>query len=268
MPRPRFVTLSLAVLLTLGLGSAWAFVVSDPATTARTAVTAVLKNQIVDTIVQQHDRLRRMARRLSAHTTLDKYAIHGPPGWRAHAANPETFPYSRGYLDALTYGDPTGAQFAYASRSRTAIEDTLSGLSPAARESLERALATLDLADSTIIAGTHQSGLIHANGGRELAAIDQLERHVTDPAPDQSTTAVLDKISGATLIEARQKQARLQLLTAILEQLLVDNKRSRDAEAAALNMQLRRLHAFGDGEEGGAAFLHGAGNDLRSWRQP
>lgn len=266
MQYPRFVTLFGAVLVTLGLGSAWAFVVTDPATTARNAVTAVLTSRIVDTIVQQHDRLRRMAQRLSAHTTLDKYAVQGPPGWRAHASDPETFPYSHGYLDALTYGDPTGAQFVFASRSRMPIEDTVSGLSPAARESFEHALATLDVADSTIVAGTHQAGLLRDNGRREMDVIDELERHVTDPSPDQSATAALDKISGAALIESRQKQARLQLLTAITEQLLVDNKRARDTDAAVLNMRLHQLRRGWDDEGGG--FMTGAAEDLRTWRQP
>ena len=55
-----------------------------------------------------------------------------------------------------------------------------------------------------------------------------------DPSEGQSATAVLDKISGAALLETRQKQARLQYLTAIVEQLVVDNKRARDTEAAAV----------------------------------
>jgi hypothetical protein len=229
-------------------------------------VTAVLKSQIVDIIVQQHDRVRRMAQRLSAHTSLDKYAVQGAPRWNPHVSDPETFPYSHGYLDALTYGDPTGAQFRYASRARVPAEDMLAGLSPAAREAIERELATLDLADSTIIAGTHQAGLLRDNGNREMAAIDELERHVTDSSPEQSATAVLDKISGAALIETRQKQARIQILTAITEQLLVDNKRARDTEAAVLNMRLHRLRgAWGD--EGGG-FMTGAAEDLRTWRQP
>ena len=63
---------------------------------------------------------------------------------------------------------------------------------------------------------------------------------VIDPSEAQSATAVLDKISGAVLLETRQKQARLQYLTSIVEQLVIDNKRARDTEAAVLNMQLRR----------------------------
>ena len=266
MRRSRFViTLCVLVLVTVGFSSAWAFVVTDPVTTARNAVTAVLTRQIVDTIVQQHARLRRMAERLSAHTALDKYAVPEPPPWRLHATDADTFPYGHGYLVALTYGDPTGVQFEYVSRSRLPVGDTLSGLTPAARDSVERALATLDLADSTIITGTHQTGLLRGNGRRELDAIDELERHVTDSSPDHSATAVLDTISGAALLESRQKQARLQLLTAILEQLLVDNKRARDTEAAVLNMRLQQLRAPSD--EGGG-FVTGASEDLRSWRQP
>ena len=78
-------------------------------------------------------------------------------------------------------------------------------------------------------------------------------------------TAVLDKVSGAVLIETRQKQARLQLLAAMAEQLIVENKRSRDAETAGMNMQLGRLR---DGRAANASLLSGAGADLRGWRQP
>jgi len=113
--------------------------------------------------------------------------------------------------------------------------------------------------------GTHQTGSLRLNGRRELAAIDALERHVIDPSDEQSTTAVLDKISGAVLVETRQKQTRLQLLTAVAEQLLVENKRSRDTETGVMNMQLGRLR---DGRAANTSLLSGASADLRGWRQP
>jgi hypothetical protein len=82
---------------------------------------------------------------------------------------------------------------------------------------------------------------------------------------EQSTTAVLDKISGAALIGARQRQARTQLLAGIVEQLLVESKRARDSEAAAMNMQ---LIAWRDRHAANTAFVDGAGDALRAWRQP
>ena len=82
---------------------------------------------------------------------------------------------------------------------------------------------------------------------------------------EQSATAVLDKISGAVLIGARQRQARIQLLAGVVEQLLVDSKRARDTEAAAMNMQ---LVAWRDRAAVDAAFVAGSGDALRTWRQP
>ena len=70
---------------------------------------------------------------------------------------------------------------------------------------------------------------------------------------------MLDKISGAVLIGARQRQARTQLLAGIVEQLLVDSKRARDAEAAAMNMQLVDLARRTSSERGVRR---------RNWRRP
>lgn len=264
MSRKRnLIAVSLAVLA-IGVGSARAqLVVTDPATTARNAATAVLKSSILETLTEQHGKLRRMARRLSAHTNLDKYASPEPPRWRTHDF--ETFLYANGYHAALNYGDPAGTEYERVTRSRLPAAEMLARLGPAAREAVARGLATLDLADSAAIAATHQTGTLRYNGRRELRAIDALESHVIDPSQEQSATAVLDKISGTVLIETRQKQARLQFLAAIVEQLLIDNKRARDTEAAVLNMQLGRLR---EDRGEGWGFLTGAGNDLRTWRQP
>jgi len=88
---------------------------------------------------------------------------------------------------------------------------------------------------------------------------------VIDPNLGQSTTAVLDKVSAAGLIRARQQETRIQLLAALTEQLLVDAKRDRDTEAAAMNMQLSRLTR---GRSVAASLLAGSADDFRSWRQP
>ena len=138
-------------------------------------------------------------------------------------------------------------------------------MSAPARRALLSQLATLDLADSAIISATHDTGQLRYNGRRELAAIEALERDVTNGSLEQSTTAVLDKISGAGLIGARQRQARIQLLDGIVEQLLVEGKRARDTEAAAMNMQ---LVAWRDRAAANQAFVAGAGDALRTWRQP
>jgi hypothetical protein len=208
-----------------------------------------------------------MAKRLSLATNLDKYSVPEPPRWRVYRYQ-DTNLYANPYNEALNGGDREGASYAEIARERAIPGPELAGLAelaPEAEAAIAAQLATLDLADSTIIAGTDQNGRLRSSGKREMRAIDALERDVVDPSHTQSATAVLDKISGAVLIETRQKQARLQFLTGIVEQLLIDNKRSRDTEAAVMNMQLNRLR---DGRAANTALLAGAGDALRTWKQP
>jgi len=246
-------------------------VVTDPATTIKNAAIALLKNDVVDLLTNQATRLRKMAKRLSLATNLDKYSLPDPPAWRIHwFIDDGTFLYANPYTAALNYGDGTGQSFEEVARARVAPGAELAGLAgegedTAALDVIASELATLDVADSTIIAGTDQTGQLRYNGRREQAAIDALDADVIDPSPSQSATAILEKISGAGLIRARQQQARLQFLTGIVEQLLVDNKRSRDTETAVMNMQFGRLR---DGRAANTSLIAGAADDLRRWRLP
>lgn len=270
MTRHRSIVLTAVALM--GIGGALAsaqIVVTDPATTIKNAAIAALKNEVFDVLTNQATRLRKMAKRLSLATNLDKYAVTDTPEWRIHwFIDDGTFLYANPYNAALNYGDHAGSSFADVARDRITPKSELVGLGGEdgnAMDAIASQLATLDVADSTIIAGTDQTGQLRYNGRRELDAITALEADVIDPNPSQSVTAVLDKISGAGLIRARQQQARLQFLTGIVEQLLIDNKRSRDTETAVMNMQLNRLR---DGRAANTALLAGAGDALRSWKQP
>jgi len=254
---------SIGLAIALGAGTAAAqWAIWDPATTAQNAATAGLKEQMLETLTKQYGTLYRMARRLTVATSMDRYTTTDPPRWRIHDS--ETSLYANGYHAALNYGDAEGIGYDAVARSRRPAEQTLAAMSATAREVVLRALATLDTADSAAIVATHQAGVLRYNGRREMLAIDALEAHVVDTT-SHGTTGVLDKISGATLLETRQKQARLQVLAGIVEQLVIDTKRARDAEAAALNMQLRRLQAYDDE---GWGLMTGAADDLRRWRQP
>lgn len=256
-------TLLATLLLLAGSSASAQIVVHDPAVTARNAASAILKEFILNTERDQHSQLRRMAQRLSLFTNLRKYAVPDPPRWRTHGGD---FLYVQPYNDALIFGDPAGGAYLAVSHARVAARDVPALLTAAARRELMTRLATVDLADATAIAAVNDTGQLRFNGRkRELPAIDALEAHVIDPSNEQSATAVLDKISGAILIGARQRQARTQLLAAVVEQLLVDSKRARDADAAAMNMQLVRWR---DAHAANHAFVAGSGDALRTWRQP
>lgn len=266
----RLVGVVLVVGTVLGVATASAFVVTDPANTIKNVIIATLQNQVVDVLTQQGQRFRRMARRLSAFADLNRYVIPDVPRWRSYRYQDVSL-YATAYEDALNLGDPGGLAYEGVVRTRTAAHDavtTLRASSPAAADALAAALATLDLADSTLMTATDHNGRLRSTGKQEMRAVDSLERDATDGALTQGTSAVLDKISAATLLETRQSQSRLQFLTAIIEQLAVDNKRARDTEAAALNMQLARLRVAADCGESCPGLLNGAANALRTWRQP
>jgi hypothetical protein len=238
-------------------------VITDPAVTLRNSITAGVKELLLNLQEEQHRKLRRMARRLSMHTNLEKYRVPDPPRWRTHGGD---FLYANPYNDALIFGDSTGAAFIELSEPLIAAGALVDRLPAAARRAVEARLGTINLADAAAIAATHATGQLRFNGRKhELPAIDALETHVIDPSNEQSATAVLDKISGAVLIGARQRQARAQLLAAVVEQLLVENKRARDSEAAAMNMQ---LITWRDGRAANEAFVAGTADALRTWRQP
>lgn len=253
-----------ATFVLLASSSAFAQIaVHDPAVTARNAASAIVKEYILNTQREQHSQFKRMAQRLSLFTDLRKYAVADPPRWRTHGGD---FLFVQPYNDALIFGDPAGAAYLAVSHPMVAARALPARLTAAARRELMTRLATVDLADATAIAAVNDTGQLRFNGRkRELPAIDALEAHVIDPSNEQSATAVLDKISGAVLIGARQHQARTQLLAAVVEQLLVDSKRARDADAAAMNMQ---LVTWRDARAANHAFVAGSGEALRTWRQP
>ncbi|MGH9200775.1 MAG: hypothetical protein ACRD2A_06025, partial [Vicinamibacterales bacterium] len=178
MRRSSIFVLVVIALVGGGLRSVHAqLVVTDPTTTAKNAVTAVLKSQLLQTLRLERDRLRRMARRLSEYTNLNKFAAPDPPRWRTHGS--EDFLFSQAYNEALIFGDAQGQAYLAVSRALADPRNALNRLSPSARRAVLAQLATLDAADATAIAGTHQTGQLRFNGRKqELPAIDALEAHV------------------------------------------------------------------------------------------
>jgi hypothetical protein len=262
----RRMLLASVFVLAVAASAAGQITVYDPAVTARNTVTAILKESLVRTQTAQRQQIDRMARRLSLLTNLRKFSLPEAPEWRIHDFWDEGIsPLARDYHAALNYGDRLGRAFLAVSHPVAPTAGLLGRLPQRALQAFSARLATLDVADAVAVAATHDAGATRFNGRRELAAIEALEGHVVDPSDQQSATAVLEKVSGAELIGNRQRQARVQLLGGLLEQLLTDNKRVRDADAASMNMQLT---TWRDGAAANEAFVAGSGDALRTWRQP
>src|SRR5262245_47067539 len=84
-------------------------VVTDPAVTVRNTTTAILKELLATLQEQQRRQIRRMSRRLSFYTDLEKYKLPEPPRWRIHIFNdPDAVLFAGDYHAALNYGDASG----------------------------------------------------------------------------------------------------------------------------------------------------------------
>jgi hypothetical protein len=241
--------------------------VTDPAVTIRNAITAAFQELIVNAQRQQHEQIERMARRLTFVTDLATYALTDTPEWRIHDFFTDAVRFARAYHAALTYGDGTGSAYLAVTTPLLTTDDEgfPPGMNAPSWQTVRARLATVNVADAVAIAATNDTGLLRYNGRRDQAAIDALEAQVTDSSHEQSTTAILEKVSGAVLVGVRQRQARAAFIAGILEQLLVDTKRARDTEAAAINMQLT---TWRDGAAANTAFHAGTGDALTVWRQP
>ena len=169
--RSTAIALVIAASLTVtGRDAAAQWVVHDAATTARNTVTATLKEYLYLTQLQQPLKIREMARRLSALTSLAKYSLEDVPRWRTHGGD---FFYVQPYNDALIFGDPSGAAFVDVSQPLVADPRLLDRLDPAARRRIETRLATVNLADAAAIAGTHGTGQLRFPAGADAVALAQ-----------------------------------------------------------------------------------------------
>src|SRR3954471_15485561 len=130
--------------------------VFDPAITIRNTTTAIVKELLANLQEQQRRQIRRMSRRLSLFTDLEKYKLPEPPRWRHHIFDdPEAVLFARDYHAALNYGDAGGS----ACRAGAVPVVEAGGLcgeeDPTAVREFAARLATINVADATVISATN-----------------------------------------------------------------------------------------------------------------
>jgi len=267
----RFVpAVAIALILGLGAGIGHAqLVVFDPLAFAQHLIISGLQDDMNSTRQSQAEKVYKMSLRLAQWTSMNRFDINRDlmPEWRIHNWFTDDVLYARPYNFALTYGDSIGDGYDRVTIPRHDAVRIFAWLDPSAAATMRTQLALIDLADSAIIRGTHETGRLRFNGRNEAESIIAMQADVLKEDNEESLTAVLDKLSGAALVEAQNKQARAQFQAAVLEQLLIDQLWDRDADAALMNMQLRLMQAAQD-DEGARSIVDGAGDTIRNWRLP
>jgi hypothetical protein len=236
-------------------------VVIDPANLTQTILIQERTYQQLDQLRREFEVIQRMAQKLGS---LDRYRI--PPIF-VTGHDPSLWDYGRPWIQALNTGDARGtAYYETALPLQRPRQADLSRLPAAARRMFQSQYATMEITDSVALTGAHQVALVRNYSGKLQDATQELENDlVSTQSGTHELTAVLDKIAAGELLGRRQDTAANQLLSHALEQLLARSKRLRDTEAGNVNMQLLMWR---DGPAVNDAFVRGASDALRSWRQP
>ena len=251
------VVVVLMVLAATPARAQWAVI--DSANLAQAILIVQRTQRHLEELRAQYLTILRMSQRLGR---MDPYRT--PPFVLArHDAG--RWAFGRPWIAGLNAGDPSGAGY-LATALPLQRPDPAGRLSGSARRAFERQYANVGIADSVAMMGGHQVGLTRGYHEELQRAVQALEQDVLNPAASfHEMTAILDKIAAGELLGRRQDMATNQLLSHALEQLLARSKRLRDTEASTLNMQLL---TWRDADAVNRAFRAGAGDALRTWRQP
>jgi hypothetical protein len=124
----------------------------------------------------------------------------------------------------------------------------------------------VELTDGANLSAIETLGRLRGNATSVEAAIQDLENDSLSSDPAMNTEiAVLNKINAASVISLRSTQDSNKLLAALAEEQLVESKRTRDAEANAINTHIRFMT---DAKAIMAAQAQGASAAMLAWRMP
>jgi hypothetical protein len=253
----------IVVVVVICLASAQAhaqLAVIDPANLAQAVLIAQRAQRHYEELQAQYRTILRMAQGLG---NMEGYRIPAISSTRHDVGR---WLYGQPWLQGLNSGDATGAAYWATTMPLQRPSVVPSQLTSAARRTLERQYATIELTDSIAMMGGHQVGIVRGYHGRLQAAVQDLEGDVLNGLLRyHEMTAILDKVAAGELLGRRQDMASNQLLSHALEQLLARSKRTRDTEATTMNMQ---LVTWRDGRSANEAMVAGSADALRVWRQP
>ena len=254
----RSIVIAVVVML-FGTPAHAQLAVIDPYNLAQAILIVQRTQRQYQTLYDEYLTILRMGQRLGP---MERYRT--PPVALAQH-DPGRWTFARPWIAGLNAGDAAGLGY-QATVLPLERPDSANRLTGAPRRAFERHYATVEIADSVAMMGGHQVALMRTFHNVLQQAVQALEADVLNPSSSyHEMTSILDKIAAADLLGRRQDMATNQLLSHVLEQLLARSKRMRDNEAFSLNMQMT---TWRDADAANSAFRAGAGDALRTWRQP
>jgi len=243
--------LALGLLCPAVASAQW--IVHDPVHLAQTVTT-------YHQIVEQYRLALEQARRLPVDLAR-RYRVPTLP-WTAHGVATVAQPW----LDALNRGDATGLLYARTVAPLDPLAAVIGRIPAALRPRVGTGYATIEAADYLARTAVHQAGALRTHGADVTRTIEAMEDDaVSGDARFHTQVALLNKINAAAVLDLRIAEQTSQSVVSVVEQLLVGNKRQRDAEAKLMNAQLYQWQfGLGYGED----LTRNTAAALDAWRQP
>jgi len=224
----------------LGLGT----IVYDPTNFGKLAEQLTQMEQQYSQLVQtyakvnaQYNQMLFMAQMVPG-GRMGSYRALITPWSNSTATN--TYGTTGGWIVAINKGSGVSGGYQQAIHPMGAYGDALSNVPADQVARVKTSYATVELADGANQNGIDLLGRVRANSPQVERAIQGLEDDSLSSDPNLNTeVSVLNKINAANLVSVRNTQDTNKLLVALTEQQIIEAKRKRDAEAAAINSHIR-----------------------------
>ena len=219
--------------------------------------------QTYHTVRSQYDHLVWMAKRVPVNMAA-RYRAASTPWRTSSAAN--TYGTAGGWIGGINTGVDVASGYSEATQTLANYGAALGNIPADQLQRVKSNYATVELTDGANLQAMETIGSLRANTPWVERAIQGLEEDSLSPEPDMNTEiAVLNKINAANLIAIRNSQDANKLLVALTEEQIIQAKRTRDAEAQAINNHIRFV---AEGKAVMAAQAAGASDAMRAWRMP
>jgi type IV secretion system protein TrbJ len=223
-------------------------------------------SQLVQTyqmISNQYQQMVWMAKQVPVNMAARYRAISTP--WRnSSAAN--TYGNTASWTTGINSGLSVQEGYAGATQPLSTYGAGLGNIPGDQVRRVKASYATVELTDGANLAAMQTLGELRAHAPAVEGAIANLEQDALSPDPDMNTEiALLNKINAAGMIAVRNSQDTNKLLAALAEEQIVDAKRKRDTEAAAIDQHVQFMTLARQAMTAQAA---DASSAMLAWRMP
>jgi hypothetical protein len=219
--------------------------------------------QIYQQTRQQYEQLLWMAKTVPVNMQARYRAIMTP--W-THTAAANTYGTTAGWINGINTGTDVDSGYAQAVQRLASYGEMFSNIPAEQADHVKSAYGTVEITDGTNLNTMQTIGRIRASAPALENTLQALENDSLSSDPEMNTEiAVLNKINAASVIGLRNTQDTNKLLVSLAEEQIISSKRTRDAEAQAINQHVRFMT---DGKAVLNAQANGASEAMLAWRMP